>query len=67
MFLELVFDHTHDKGTDLEVGHNAVELTEAGETEEDVDNVGSQLHAVFPFLTQDTGKSSQYSFCIKTT
>lgn len=62
VFLELVLNHAHDEGANLEVSYDAVELTEAGETEEDVDDVGGEFDAVFPFFTQDSGQRSKHSF-----
>jgi len=46
-----MIDDSHAQRTNLEVRDDSVELREAREAEEDVDNIGRQFRTAFPVFT----------------
>lgn len=44
------------------MNNNTMELSEAGEAEEDVDNVGGQLCALLPVFSKNPGQCPNHSF-----
>jgi len=58
-----VFDDSHAQRADLEVRDDAVKLREAREAEEDVHDVGRQLGAALPILTQNPRQRTDHRLC----
>ena len=52
-------------GTNLEVWDDAVELWEAGEAEEDVDDVGREIRVPLPVFAKHTGQRANHRFWTK--
>ena len=58
-----MLDDVHAERADLEVQDDAVELREAREAEEHVDDVGRQLRVLPPVLAQDAGEGTHHRLC----
>lgn len=57
-----MFYNVHAQCPDFEMNNNTMELSETGEAEEDVDNVGGQLCALLPVFSEHPGQCPNHSF-----